>query len=198
MKTMMRDLLVTSLFVVGGMVMSIGNAQCADEPLPPEVKKLIGMEIPSFEAGGRGGLPGWVYAGSTLLRDKSFGVEYWDREEQSIFLVSKLDTSGKHLMVLDAKVLPRDWLTFSIKNGETKMKKQWWKFYAPTSACERNSGEVIVGLVRPVRGRHDCSHKTKQIKRAWKIDEQSGHISEISSQGISCNYMGGEYSCESN
>ncbi len=173
----------------------------ADEPLLPEVKFLIGIQVPDTEQGRNGEVSGWTMHGGQVFRisnDNTFvwGVGGYFKNDLNIFAVEMRNNKENNRTILDAQILPNDLLTYSLVNGRVVTKKQWWKFYVPTVGCERKRGEVIVGLVRPELEKHECSHKTNQVKRAWIIDQETWHISEISPQGVSCDYMGGEYFCD--
>ncbi len=201
MKATMRSLIFVVLAVAGGMALLAGNAQGAEDAMPPEVKALIGMRIPDTETGRNGEIPNWTMNGGEVFRISTDGasgsmISGYFQNNLSIFVVEERNNKEKYRTILDAQLLPIEFLTYYLKNGKAVTKKQWWKFYVPTVLCYRERGETIVGLMRPERGKYDCSHKTKQIKRAWKINQETGHIAETSPQEVSCSYMGGEYSCD--
>jgi hypothetical protein len=191
----MRGLLVTALFVVGGMLMSAGDAQCAEEPLPLEVKKLIGMKIPAKAPGRAGSVPGWKLVGSyPLVGRGDMGVDELFKDNTSIFAIILRDEKDSSQIILDARVLPRDSLPYFVKNGKfiPRYSKQTLYF---KSMCERADAEIIVGLMTPLKSSSDCTHRSNQVKHAWLIDSRTGRISAVSGQGVSC-YWETEYACQ--
>jgi len=165
-----------------------------EQQLPADIKALIGLKIPDMESGGKGGIPSWSLKGGSLVGKQQFGVEQWYRGGEFIFLVRRLDDAGR--IVLDARVLPRHLLAYHEKNGDLVFEQRSSK-YSFESMCYRLKDELVVGLMRPERGKEDCTHTTKRLKRAWKIDAQNGRISDIPTQGVSCSFMDAEYSCDS-
>ncbi len=193
---MLNGMLPPLIFVAAsGAALLAGNAEGVEESLPSEVRALVGMKIPDMEPSGKGGIPGWHSKRGTLLGKQRVGVEELYRGSTFIFLVSGLDETGKNRTVLGVQVLPLNLLSYYEKDGELMFTRHSKK-YQFESLCYRQKGEIVVGLMRPERGSEDCRHTTKQIKRAWSIDEQSGRISEISTQGVSCSFMDAEYSCD--
>ncbi|MBU1214990.1 MAG: hypothetical protein KKF58_05800 [Gammaproteobacteria bacterium] len=188
MKTMMKGLLVTALVVVGGFVMSAGNAQCADEPLPPEVKKLIGMRIPA-KAGDV--VPGWKVMGAGIFGVKTgagqeLGYELLYQQDISILVTDELDSDHSRT-IIDARILPRQLLTYKVEGGKAVRKKNANRMYFVEHGCKSENYEaVVVGLVRSENSKIGCEHWSSQVKRAWSIDVDSGRISEISPRGVSC------------
>ena len=61
--------------LAGGLALLAGNAQGADETLPPEVKALIGMKIPPKVVGKRGGdIPNFIQLNGGML-NRNIGNE---------------------------------------------------------------------------------------------------------------------------
>ena len=48
---------------------------------------------------------------------------------------------------------------------------------------------MIFGLVKPEKGKETCSHFSKRVKLAWKIDRESGKITPMPTQGLQCFYL---------
>lgn len=200
MKTTMRGLALVVLAVAGGIALLAGNAQGADDAMPPEVQALIGMEIPDTESGMNGAVPEWKMKGGSLLEnflypEQPLLIEELYQNKLSVFVIERLDRKKKSRTILDVAVLPRHMLNYNVKNGEIVWKKSL-QVYRFERGCERERYETVVGVMRPERGKEDCTHKSKQVKRAWKIDHQTGRITEIPSYGVSCYFMDSEYACD--
>lgn len=188
-----------AIAVIGGMMMAAGNAQCADYVAPPEAQSLIGMKFQSEKLGRFGNIEGWEAKRGTVLNalpdsKRVMSVEELYRDGVTVFVTELLDQTDWSKTILDVQMLPRQLLNYNINNGQIVWKKNLFQFYQ-FEICEREHYELIVGLVRPEHGKANCTHKSKQIKRAWKINEQSGLIAEISPQGVLCHWDT-EDSCE--
>lgn len=178
MKTTMRGLLVTALFVVGGMVMSAGNAQCADEPLPPEVKKLIGMKIPPVRVEGKdikrapwakplpsnyvqlnpASVPDFISHGGINLRMEMVGEsllvdEGMYKKRWPVFLVIRI-TENREKEILDVKLLPVNLINWRFNADKHSIGREYFKRINGRfgfASCESNSegDQFIFGLVKP-------------------------------------------------
>jgi hypothetical protein len=172
---------------------------------PPEVDALIGIRLKWFHILGSGKneeIPGWSVKRGTDLSispqpKQSIGVEeIYQGNGSFAFVVDLFDSANRLRTILDAQVLPRQLLGYTVKKGKIVWKKNTHQMYHFEPMCERLIHETVVGLMRPETGKEDCTHKSKQILRAWKINEQSGQITEISPQGVSCYWGHTEYDCQ--
>lgn len=186
--------------VAGGMSLLAVNAQGAGDTLPPEVEVLIGMRIPAKAPGRGGNVPGWGRMGSyaldaVILPQQSLGVEELYRDDVSIFAIILLDEKDWSRTILDAQVIPQKLLWYYVKNGKFVEKKNR-RLHSFSSMCKRADSETIVGLMRPEPGKENCTHNSKQVIRAWKIEQQTGRITGIPTQDVSCFKGDADYSCE--
>lgn len=199
MKITIRGRIFALLLISSAMPVLASHAQGTNEPLPPEVKMLIGIHIKSNKQGEFGRVENWKTRRWTTLNifpkpNLSMGVEELYRDNTSIFVVELMNKADWSMTLLDVRVLPRHMLNYDVKNGTIVWSKNS-RAYRFESMCYRKPKETIVAIMRPERGKEDCTHTTRQVKRAWKIDQETGHISEISAHGVSCAYMESEYSC---
>jgi len=196
MKTTMRGLMFVVLAVVGTMAVLVGNAQGKETSLPPEVKKLIGMKM-TFDNNRGSRVPGWERVGSYSLipGNEVLGVDELYRESESIFAVIFFNKNDHSKTILDARVLPQDSLSYFVRGGQVVPRKSSRVLYF-RNICKRADTEIVVGLMRPEpeMQQDNCTHWSKQVKRAWSIDEQTGRISEISTEGVSC-FWETEFAC---
>lgn len=197
---MMKGIAVLLLIARGALVLAADNTPIQDEPLPPEVKKLIGMKIQSEKQGEFGRIKKWKSKRWATLNifpkpSQTIGVQELYQNDMSIFVIELMDETDWSVTLLDARVLPRHLLNYNVKNGEIVWKKTPLD-YRFEPMCYRKPKERIVALMRSEQGREDCTHTTRQVKRAWKVEEENGRISEISPQGVSCSFMDSEYSCD--
>ena len=170
------------------------NAQPVDEALPSEVKPLIGMKMP-VKAGDV--VPGWKIMGAGLLVLGAKG-EVWPKlgyellyqKNISIFVIDAID-EGHNRTILDARVLPEQFLSYTVKDGKIVYKKNSEQFYEFVHMCESKTDEpLVVGLVRPEQG--VSMGRSDQVIRAWVIDTNTGHISKISPKGVTCFFEQGD------
>lgn len=203
MKTILRNLLFVLLAMASGMAIQTGVAQAADEPLPLEVKKLIGMKIPPKVVGQRGGdIPNFIAFGSGML-NRQIGNETpkaelgYDEgivgEKWPVFIVSA-SHHDRTLEILDARLLPKKLLNWRYANGKIKRLEKG-RFLIFSTGCHYSDGNgqpiddgrIIFGLEDP-KVEHE-GYSTR-IERAWEIAPQSGHIKSIQTQGIICAILG--------
>jgi hypothetical protein len=202
MKTMMKSLIVVLLLIASGaVVMAADNAPIQDEPLPPEVRKLIGMKIPPKVVGREpahipnfslfgGSLLNWQIGYATPKADLAYeeGMLY---EKWPVFFVIAFH-SDKTLEILDARLLPGKLLNWRYKNGKIKRLEDG-DFFIFSGHCYYDDNDpstnnrIVFGLEDP-KFEHDGY--TTRIERAWEIDQQTGRIKSISATGIACAVLG--------
>ncbi len=164
------------------------NAKGEDEPLPPKVRKLIGMRTPA-KAGDV--VPGWTVQGAGLLGRKTeageeLGYELLYQQNISVFLIDAKDTDLNR-RIIDVRLLPRHLLNYEVRNGKIVIRRNSSRFYEFEHGCKsENFGPLVVGLVRPEPTKEDCGHWSMQVKRAWSIDPETGRITDIPAQGVAC------------
>ncbi len=110
-------------------------------------------------------------------------IELFERDGEFVFVTAWTEEARGDLTILDAQILPeppRD------NKDEVQTKKGKAPLYIFSSNCKRASGELVVGAVRPEDGKDNCIYWSKKVQRAWKIEGKTGHITAISSDGVSC------------
>lgn len=179
------------------MLLLVGNAQGADEPLPPEVKKLVGMKIPP-KVNGRtpAAIPGFIRLSGRML-DRQIGIETSRAELISeeglldekwpVFIVYA-SHADKTREILDVRLLPKNLINWRYVNGKIVGAGKG-DFYIFSTWCQyaKGDGRIIFGLEDPTVEHNGMSTR---IKRAWEIDSRSGYIKSISTQNISCAILG--------
>jgi hypothetical protein len=193
MRTFVKILFTYALLVVQPYAVASDDALNPSEykrdKNPPEVEALIGKQFP------RSGISGWsrslccMAAGGLLgispQPGLAMGVVLLERTGKIIFVIDLIDQKDLSTTVLDAQILPRQ-PRYDKSGNLIGSEKENVRLYSFTYACESIREVKVVGTVRPEQGREDCGHWSKQVQRAWKIDKQTGHITEISTAGISC------------
>jgi hypothetical protein len=169
------------------------NAQCADEPLPPEVKALIGMKLPPKVVGKKQALiPDFKEVGGALVdTDEKQGSSLAYSEgvvgnKWPVFIVERI-ASDRSAEILDAKMLPENLIEWRHDDGNIKFLKGRHTF-SEDCHTEEQGTQLIFGLVKPEKGKSDCAHYSGRVKRAWQVDRQSGQITPIPTKGIKCEY----------
>jgi hypothetical protein len=97
--------------------------------------------------------------------------------------------------VLDARVLPLDLLRFDLKGGKHVWRKDDMKKYSVFSCEKTGIKEAIIGLMRPEQGKEGCQHDSRQVKMAWRVNEKTRKLEEISPKGIVCFFTDAEDIC---
>lgn len=151
---------------------------------PPEVEVLIGKQFTGKF------IPGWKRFRSSMLAElpsnQSMGIEHLERDGLTIFAIELYDRAAQLIKVVDAQVLPKE-ARIDEKTGlliRTKENSHLYMF----GYCENSNHEMVVGMMRPKPGKDLCAHMTKDVQRAWQIDRQTWHITEIPSEGIFCSW----------
>lgn len=195
------------------------KTRCADpgqtrDKNPPEVDALIGIRISPVvvnvdilergESGGHrlrptlrkqlGPIPGWDAIGGASLNDDWVSVPQIYSAHHSAIAVVRRDKDLDRL-ILDAQVLPSKLLTYELINKTTRLRKHWHRYYSVGSYCARSDGEVVVGLMRPETGKHNCIHYSHQVIKAWQVNLKDGQLKEISPTGVVCHYFDAEDDC---
>lgn len=194
---MMKGLIAILLLIASGSVVLAGDAPIPDEPLPQEVRKLVGMKIPTDVVGSKGKyIPRFIRFGSGMLNRK-IGNEvpkaelvYEEgliNEKWSVFMVSAMNENGV-LEILDARLLPKDEINWRYANGKiTRLEDGDFLIFSPYCQYENNEDRIIFGLEDP---KYERDNYSTRIERAWEIDPQTGRIKSISTQGVICAILG--------
>ncbi len=201
MKTMMKGLIALLLLIAGGAVVLAGDAPIQDEPLPPEVKKLIGMKIPPKVVGrDPSELPNFIGVSGSMLNRKldnsqaDAEIIYEEgvfNRKWAVFFVYASHTD-KTREILDARMLPEKLLNWRYRNGKITRLEEG-DFLIFSGHCYYNDNDpstnnrIVFGLEDP-KFEHDGY--TTRIERAWEIDQQTGRIKSISATGIACAVLG--------
>ncbi len=177
----MSALLLTQSFAAAGST----QKEYVRDKNPPEVEALIGKRFPASE------IPGWEGRGGSLLGispkpGQEMGIGQMRRDEMVIFVVDLTDQADMTRVILDAQVLPPQ--ARLDKHGMLAKSKENAQLYRFTETCRSENEEKVVGMVRPLPEDEDDPEPTWStlVQRAWKIDKKTGHITEISPEGISC------------
>jgi hypothetical protein len=199
MKTTLRDVFFVLLAVSGGMAMLAGNAQAAEEPLPPEVKALIGMKVSPVVAGRTPGvIPNFIKSnGSGGGRGADIYYEFGVVASKWPVLLVERVYEDRAIEILNIQMLPSSLLDWRFVRGEFIEVKGRFHL-SPYCKANEEDKRIIVGLMTPVVAQSGCIHlRSKLVKRAWQIDEQDGQVTAISPQSLQCVYdEGGENECE--
>lgn len=197
MKTTMKSLIFALLAVVGGLAMLAGNAQGAEEHLPSEVQALVGMKIPPEIVGKSGSpIPKFIRFGGGMLNRK-IGNEtpraeliYEEGivdEKWPVFIVYA-SHADKTREILDAQLLPKKLINWRYEDGKIRwLEKEDRLIFSIWCQYAKGDGRIIFGLEDP---KFEHEGMSTRIERAWEIDQQSGHIKSISTQGITCAILG--------
>lgn len=197
MKTLIRNLKFVMLAAVWGVALLAGNAQGEDEPLPQEVKALIGMKIPPKVVGKSGApIPNFIRFSGGML-NKQIGNEapranliYEEglvAEKWPVFVVYA-SHADKTRDILDAQLLPKKLINWRYVNGKiNRLENGDRLIFSIDCQYANGDGRIIFGLEDPKYEREGMSTR---IERAWEVDPQSGHIKSISTQNISCAILG--------
>lgn len=197
MKTMMKGLIAVLLLIASGAVVLAGDAPIQDEPLPPEVKKLIGMKIPPKIIGKSGApIPKFLSFGGGMLNRQIGDAASWAEliyeegtvEEKWAAFIVYASHADKSRVILDARLLPRELINWRFENGKIKWLENEEKLIF-SIFCHHGGGNdrIIFGLEDP---KYERDGYSTRIERAWEVDPQTGRIKSIPTQGIICAILG--------
>lgn len=175
---------------------SVGKAQCGNDSLPSEVKALIGMKLPPKVAGMKQAeIPGFIEVNGAVLADsgeKNISVLAYSEGvldgEWAVFFVERIYNPDRTKEVLDARILPANLLDWRLVNGKPMENNGQYRL---SGRCHANGEDtrVILGLIKPERGKEDCGHFSRRIKQAWEMDLKSSCLVPIAIQGLKCEYI---------
>lgn len=189
MKTNLSSFIFILLTIAGGMGLLAGNAQCADEAMPLEVKALIGTRIPPHVSSkgliGRADIPNFVpknSVGAAISFEEGVFNGKWPA-----FVIER-DNKDMSTEILAIQMIPKELIDWEFFGGQFHNVEGR---YSLSEHCQSHEDDErwIVGLVKPEKGKADCGHNSKRIKQTWMIDQQTGRITPISSQGLQCYYL---------
>lgn len=199
-----------SALVASLLLLFSDSAYCGD-PVPPEVQALVGVRVPpttrqqynfNVKTGERktrveaspGAVPGFTEVEQVLIVKRqaySLGFVAGFIRSTPAFFVDRINSDFSR-EIIDAKPLPPTIYEHRLVRGEMVSSGGWGRL---ASWCDFDSPSrdvskylVTIGLVIPQKGKANCAHFSKQVVRAWGIEE-SGRIEDISSEGLVCHYV---------
>lgn len=185
MKSLQRSSAAMLIVVACGAMLLTNSAHAEDEPLPPEVKRLIGMKVllrenPAF-------VPvDWEELLGAGIGVENLGFEVLQKNETVVLTVTRIQDSTKS--ILDARVISGKLLRVYLEDGKRKWRKNEMQWYRITNQCSRNGmnkPETILGMWKFEPNRK-CTDSSSLVKKAWLVNLENGHLTEISTQGVSC------------
>jgi len=185
MKTFIKNLKLVLLAALGGLAILTENTQAADGPLPPEVKKLVGMKTPPETNPGR--IPDWTGLWGFAVGNDVY-LDVLQQKETTIIAIKLINRKEKTSSILDARVIPGKLLRFYLKNGELKWRKNEKQWYRITNECSREGSknrELIIGMWK-FEPNSKCSDPSRLVKKAWLLNLENGRLTDIPTQGVSC------------
>lgn len=195
MNTMMKGLIAVLLLIVSGAVVLAGDAPIQDEPLPPEVKKLIGMKLPPEIINMKQReIPGFVTVRGGILagpeKEDTSAITYAEGlldEKITVFFIERI-YPDRTMEILDARLLPAALLSWRLEEGKPTRGSGRYRLSAHCRVNKSNSRNIL-GLIRPEEGKESCAHFSRQIKQAWRLDTDSSRLVSISSKELECEYI---------
>jgi hypothetical protein len=165
------------------------DAQAADGALPPEVKVLIGMKIPPKAPGRQGDVPGWLdLDGQGIVN--SIGFSILQKDKVTILAIDSVDPKDQTRTILDVRMIPGNLLNRYMKDGQVQLKTNDMQLYRITTACLRGGSPdedgVLMGMWRYEPGTRSCGGPSNLIKKAWLLNSESGKLTDISTEGVTC------------
>lgn len=188
MKTILRSFIFVLFAVSGGMALLLaGNAHAANEELPQEVKALIGLKFQPKAPGMPLVVPGWQYLYEGAMINNYMGFVELQRGNTAILAIESIDSPDQRT-ILDARVIQGEILQSFLKDGKIEWKKNPDQMYRISADCWRSNPkekETILGLWRYGTG-HKCDASFSMVKKAWLLDPENGHLTDIPTKGVFC------------
>jgi len=184
------------------------SAWSADAPLPPDAQVLIGKKIPAAVKGKAvGAIPGFLSLGGALVGNdthgRMLGYDEGVMSDGSPLLVVSATDNDRNMEILDVLKLPPDLMTWYFE-GDFKYALQHhpsknfkWRrgreYYILSDSCEINHAEVkdqiIFALIYQEKGKEDCSHFSKHVKKAWMLDKKTWRLKTLPTKNMRCQYV---------
>lgn len=192
MRTLQRNFISILLAIACGMVLLINIVHAEDEPLPPEVKALIGMKIPPKENGRSGDIPKFTRLGGALIQEDELGNALAYDEglidgKWSVFFVERI-LRDKTTEILDVQLLPVSLIQWQFVGEKVVFLKNRYQL---SNHCQKqpDDSRIIFGLVKARKGKSDCGHFSQNVERAWQINKSTGQISSVPANGLQCYFL---------
>lgn len=194
MKTTMKIFMYILFAIAGEMTFLVGNAQCGDDVMPPDVRALTGMILPPEIVGRKPArVPNFIYVSSADIPKGGHGLGYYEGLANGKWPVILIVRTYQDMTIeiLDAQMLPENLIDWEFANGKRKFVVNRYQF---SDGCETGVDDerIIFGLVKPEMSKSNDSHFSSRIKQTWQVDEQNGRISPISTKGLHCYYFVGD------
>lgn len=183
------------LIASGAMALAANNEPIPDAPLPPEVKKLIGMKTSPEE--NPGDIPGWIGLDGFGIKDEMY-LDVLQKNKISIIAIKLINRKEKTISILDARVIPGKLFRTYVENGEQKWRKNEKQWYRITKVCIRDDAdgweqplgmsgrtELIIGMWK-FEPNSKCTDPSSLVKKAWLLNTETGRLTDIPTQGVSC------------
>lgn len=177
-----------------------GQSAYARDTNPPEIQVLVGMKIPPKNNTTPGGTPGFrsVAGGLLVLAPgnktwtgiPSLNVGFFYKTP--IFILSRL-YPDKSAEIMDVQTLPKTVLEMQLKDGKVIANINGYRFSENCSqlnpTTRKNELSWYFGLVKPEKDKLDCTHNSRRVFKAWRVDQRNGKIEEIPSHTMQCEYF---------
>ena len=156
MKILLKNFTAMTFAIACCLLLPTNTVRAEDEPLPPEVKALIGMNIPPKIVGKKGGnIPNFIRVSERNLNkqigDEKPGAELGYEEgllnEKWLVFIVSASHKDRTLEILDVQMLPENLINWRYENGKVKGIGNRFEFsYCHSSIDYRR---IILGLVKP-------------------------------------------------
>lgn len=172
----------------------------AREPNPPEIQALVGMKISPKNNTTPGSLADFRRVeGSLLVLDPDnqtwIGMPTLDFgffDNTPVFILSRI-SSDKSTEIMDVQMLPKAVLEMQLKDGKVVANHNGYRFSEHCNLLNPAVGMKdlfwIFGLVKPEKGKSDCTHNSRRVFKAWRVDQRNGNIEEIQPDNVQCEYF---------
>ncbi|WP_126462782.1 hypothetical protein [Sulfuritortus calidifontis] len=180
--------IATLLFIGGG---SATGAEISG------IEQLIGLRIPPKILGSKqGDLPGWNTLGGSILSSNgnTILIERGYIKDEGGFVLIQVDRDMTRT-VIDGRRLPINLLRYQLQNGKLAWRKNAINRYGIERCEKKGDVGVYVGLMKPEHGKEGCLHYSRQVKMAWRLNEKTTKLDDVSPVGVYCFYPDAEDEC---
>lgn len=197
-------IMIRIAMVLAGMAGLVASAAAESRtPIIPagaemsSIEQLIGLRIPPKVLGSKqGDLPGWNSSGGSILSSDGPTIIYENGyiNDEGGFVLIQLDKDMTRT-VIDGRRIPINLLRYQLRNGKLTSRKDAAKKYTVTPCEKKNDDGVYIGLMKPEHGKEGCLHYSKQVKMAWRLNEKTKKLDDVSPVGVYCFFPNAEDEC---
>lgn len=175
-------------------MLAFGGHQCAAAAQSAPRCPPRGMEIPALVPSQKGNsIPAWSGLGEGFLRkagEASYGWEIVTRDQVDC-MVLDLMRPDRSRVIKDSVNITR----FHRNPGAPSTQLSYCYPLQSGGRIDRNVDGFILAFTLPEKGLEGCTHYSRRIRGAWRIDYDEERFVPVSTNGLICDRPESGYGC---